>query len=578
MRLSPWMAKKWMKAPDESGPRAPPAGFWSRLGAGLFDLALTAVVVMAGARLLLVWDWYVPVELTVLLFWPAYLTIAQAWKQRTIGKWLGGLAVETSNGERCGIVRLLLRETAGKAASAFPFGAGLLWSGFSRDKLAWHDWIFRTRVVQRTAWPGRAGRWSVGVGAAVAVGAFFGFPGLVTIGLDVREMRAREPIRYVFEDRDPANLTEAATLDESSLNEMADWVRERGMDPVEYAVAKAKRHPVLVFGEVHEKKEALELLHAMIPELYLRAGVTRIALEVCLAEDNEKLRRLVTGESFDRELALEIARRQPWGIWGFAEYWDVFEIVWQLNRTIPEGDPKVWVIGLDRRMDMQSVGMVGLEDNPAKHCPWWEKLRVARLPRVLPQVLARDARMAREIEREILEKGERGIVWVGQQHAWASPQTVSAGGIRATRMGTLLRGRHEDQVFFIWLHAFDIPVSWVSSAYRGSAPAFGSAIEEIMRRSKLERAGFDTAGSALGGLRDGSSWNFHYEARLGFADLADGFVYLGPWSGYTQCTWQSGYITPRMFASAKPFHQAFGRKAGRPLPDAAAVNRLFEEP
>jgi len=201
---------------------------------------------------------------------------------------------------------------------------------------------------------------------------------------------------------------------------------------------------------------------------------------------------------------------------------------------------------------------------------------VARLFRTLPKLIARDVRMARQIQREILASGEHAIVWVGGEHAWACPQQAFSGH-RATRMGALLRQRYGDKLFFIRLHGDDFPVTWVDRNYHGSDPLMASTIEAIMKQSGLTGVGFDTADSPLGLLRDSATYDYHFEARLGLGDIADGYVYLKPWRQLTECDWTPNYVTPMMFTANKPFYRAFGRKSGRRLDDALAVNQLFQE-
>ena len=403
-------------------------------------------------------------------------------------------------------------------------------------------------------------------------------PGWVLIYRGAVALRPPQPVHWSFERRDPKELTEARALSQSQQDAAAAWLRDHATNAVEYVVAKAQKRQVLVFGEgAHEKKECLDLLNESIPQLYQRAGVTCVALEVCLAQDNANLQRLVTAPQYDRELALQIARHQPWGIWGFKEYWDVFETIWRVNQTIPAGQRKMRVIGLDVSMDMQSVGMtIGEGENPSKQCPLWEKLRVARLPRTLPKLLARDVRMAGQIQREILDAGEHAVVWVGGEHAWACPQPVF-GGHRVTRMGALLRQRYGDKMFFIRLHGFDMPASWVDRNYHGPDPVMATTIEATMKHSGLMDVGFDTSESPLGLLRDSAVFDYHFEPRLGLGDIADGYVYLKPWRRLTECDWTPNYVTPMMFAANKPFYQAFGRKSGRRLDDALAVNQFFQE-
>ncbi len=315
-------------------------------------------------------------------------------------------------------------------------------------------------------------------------------------------------------------------------------------------------------------------LNALIPVLHHRAQVRCVAMEVCLAEDNEAIARLVTASTFDRELALSIARHQPFGLWGWKEYWDVFETVWRLNQTIPAGEKPFRVIGLDRPMDMPSVAMLGFEDNAARDCPPWEKLRIFRALRTIPLVLARDAFMAMQVEREIIATGQRGIVWVGRNHSglgWPGPTE------RLPRMGFLLHQRHGDKVFQIRLHGMDIPTALVDRTYRGADPAMAEFLESIMRLRGHTPVGFDVAPSPLALLRDQGSFEFHSDARVGLVDVAAGYVFLAPWRDLTTCGWLEGYISPAMFVNNKPFYQAFGRRAGRKLHNARDANALFAD-
>lgn len=555
-----------------------PGGFWLRLLAGLTDLILIVAIVTAVAWLATRRGRYLPVELTVLVAGLVYTIACEGLTGQTIGKWLCGLIVTARDGKAPGVGRLLLRETIGKLLSFLPLGIGFLWCGVTRQKLAWHDSLAKTAVVRRPVPLGGWGRLAVALFVTVVLIFALDVPSWFSIYRDVIALRPPQPARWNFEQRDPKELTEARALSPSQQDADAAWLRDHATNPVDYTVARAHEHQVLVFGEqAHEKMEYLDLLNELIPQLYKRAGVTCVAMEVCLAEDNESLQQLVTAPQFDRELALQIARHQPWGVWGFKGYWDVFETVWRVNQSIPAGQKKMRIIGLDSPMDMQSVGMtIGEGENPSKQCPLWEKLRVARLFRTVPKLVARDIHMAGQIQREILNTGEHAVVWVGGEHAWACSQPVFRGH-RVTRMGASLRQLYGDKLFFIRLHGFDIPASWVDRNYRGPDPAMGSTIEATMKQSGLTRVAFDTSQSPLGLLRDSAVFDYHFEPRLGLADIADGYVYMKPWRQLTECDWTPNYVTPAMFAANKPFYQTFGRKSGHRLDNAQAVNQFFQE-
>ena len=93
---------------------------------------------------------------------------------------------------------------------------------------------------------------------------------------------------------------------------MADAPRgadEPHRTPLDYAVAKAIEHQIVTFSESHEHQDQLRLLNHLIPQPCHRAGVRCVAVEVCRAEDNAAIEVLVTAPEFDRDLAMQIARR-----------------------------------------------------------------------------------------------------------------------------------------------------------------------------------------------------------------------------------------------------------------------------
>ena len=564
------------------------AGFWIRLCANLLDLILIVLFVVSVARLGAHWGWYIPIEITVPIAFAVYAIAVEAWTKQTLGKWFCGLAVMGKDGEAPSRARLILRVTAGKVLFLVPFGTrfvfgepnrgmkwfsllvlmalvgSFVWCAFDRRKRAWHDWIAGTMVIRNTPPLGRRSVGFAAAGIGLVLAWALGVPTRISIACDSRALKPAKTLQFAFEQRSPTNLIEAASLDKDRQGPYIEWLRTNAVGPVEYVVAKAQQHQVLVFGESHGTKDYLDWLNNLIPHLYKRAGVTAVAMEVCLAEDNLELERLVTSKTFDRELAMKLARnvaREGWP-WGSKEYWDVFETVWRVNQSVPLDGKKMRVIGLESSFDQQSLAML-YQDSLHKYLPWRENMRRFR---VLPSILMREARdlqMAGRIEREIFRKGERAIVWVGQAHAHACPG-FSPDGNRASRMGALLREKHGDDIFSLWLHSSATPV-W-------------AVIEAMMKESGLGASGFDTSASPLGFLRDSAAPDYQFEPRLALTDMADGYVYLKPSRQLTQCTWTPDYVTPAMFAASKPFYQAYGKRAGHPLSSAAEANAFFQDP
>ena len=493
------------------------AGFWIRFAATLVDAIILYSGELVASRLAGWTGVYLPFEMAMFLAGMCYSVLLLGWKGRTLGKALCGVTVRGRTGEAIGFRRAMARETLGKLASTAGLLIGFIWVAISREKRAWHDHLVGTITVHdaRVTRRARITLATVLVGVALGAGGY------------IHELV--QAFRLVRSMASPAGAVAYTVRAPSALTDVTGLGREE-----QTTVAKASEHQVVIFGEVHERRDALHFLNELIPVLHHRAGVRCVAMEVCLAEDNAAIERLVTASDFDRDLAMTIARHQPFALWGWKGYWDVCETVWRLNQTVPDGDEKFRIIGLDRQMDMPSVAMIGFEDNAAKDCPPWEKLRIFRALRTIPRVLVRDAFMAAQVEKEIIENGQRGVVRVGRNHSytgWPGPGPMG----NLSRMGFLLHQRHGDSVFQIRLHGMDISTALVDQAYRGPDPKMAEFLESIMHLRGNGPVGFDVAPSPLAMLRDEGSFEFHFDARLGFVDVAAGYVFLARWLDLKTC-------------------------------------------
>jgi hypothetical protein len=360
---------------------------------------------------------------------------------------------------------------------------------------------------------------------------------------------------------------EVATAPEPEVARLVHWLKENRREPLEYAIAKAKAHRVLIFGEKHNQRQTLEFLNRAIPELYLRAGVTVVAMETLLSKDNELLDTLVNSPSLDRGAVLGLARADPWGLWGYKEYWDVIETVWRVNRQRPAGQPALRLVGIGLPVELQTWALLGFETNPGTHAPWWEKLRAFRIPSQLPRLLVRDAWLAREVEREIIHPGSRGIVWIGAAHSCIHcPRPGSGSG--TPRMGFMLAGKYGDEIFQVVMHARFSPASPGSERMTGF-------LERVMDAAGSQGVGFDVDESPFARLRDSGASQFHPNRRLGLADIAAGYIYLVKSTEMRQCTWMEGYVTEEMFARNRPFYESFGIHFQRRVASAEDIDGLL---
>lgn len=544
------------------------AGFWIRFVATWVDLFVVGLIVKSIVTIFYYAGIYIPFELTFGLLFLIYSILLVSWKGCTVGKALCGLTICSQNHKPLGYLKVLLRELIGKLISSFVFFLGFFWIGFGRSKRSWHDYIAQTTVMQKPSLPKKNHLvlWTVFALIAIPIGRK-----TLEIGslvLDMRRMTLSSSIQMPYTHRDPSSLIEISSLNEGDYPKFIEWLDINVKDPVEYAVETAAKHQVTIFGEVHQQRDYLLFLNEIIPELYHRAGVTCVAMEVFLSEDNETINRLVTAKNFDHDLVLEIARHQSWGIWGQKEYWDVLETIWKLNQEIPDGQKKMRLIGIDVKFDGPSLGLVTGGDGAKIKAPLWEKLRCFRLFDDILLLIKRDELMARNVEREIIEKGERAIVWVGLMHSYTHYQQpiIMKGKLvrKFNRMGLLLHQKYGGRIFQVALH----------ESYFNSV--MGKFIEPVMKKRGGVLVGFNVLGSPFGDLRNNDSEDYHHYPNLRFADKARGYIYLKPVRELGKCGWLDGYVSRKMFLKNKPYYKAWGQLGEKDANNAEEANKALK--
>ena len=540
------------------------AGFWVRFAAFWIDGLIVWGVVMAVVLVARKCGIYVPIELSVLVSGMFYWFVLTGWRGQTAGKALCGLKVVSNSGSPAGFLRAGLRECIGKVISVLVFFLGFIWIAFSKRKRAWHDYVAGTVVRQDMGVRKRA---RAAIALTIALVVFAGLEMAFSVWLpynDAMRMSVESGIVSPYSQRDLSTLVEVSSLDAEDLPAFVDWLDDNGIDPVDYAVETAARHTITIFEEKHHVQDDLAFLNQIIPDLYHHAGVTCIAVEYISAENNKRLVNLVTSDEYDRELALSIARNHSWLAWGGREYWDVLETVWQLNRSLPEKKPKMRIVGIDKLFDLSSFALIGLGDGGLSG-PAWEKLRAVRIFKIIPLLDRRDEIMARNVEKQIVETGERGVVWVGGGHAYTRfrQSFVRDGKVvrERARMAFMLHQKYGDRVFTIRLHdSF------------GDSKGITEYIEQIAAQRENTPIGFNVDGSPFESLRDEKSHYYSMFHGLRFSDIATGYIFLKPIHSQSRTPWLDGYISEKMFFSHKPYYEA---ECGRTLKGANEANKVY---
>jgi uncharacterized RDD family membrane protein YckC len=131
------------------------ASFGRRLGAIVYDLLLvTAIVIFAAVPFVLITgdtskNFWTRSALQLYLLAVIFLYYGWFWTHggQTLGLLTWKLRLVAQDGGKV-TWRLAMRRFAAGMLSCASFGIGLLWALVDRDKLAWHDRLSRTRLIQ----------------------------------------------------------------------------------------------------------------------------------------------------------------------------------------------------------------------------------------------------------------------------------------------------------------------------------------------------------------------------------------------------------------------------------------------
>ena len=333
-------------------------------------------------------------------------------------------------------------------------------------------------------------------------------------------------------------------IDESLTAAFAAQIRESGRPALDYVVGKFAGHQLVLLGEgPHRVRQNLEFLQALIPRLHA-AGVYNLGFEMVRSATQKDVDRLLAGSTYDEKLATRIVLDYEGVHFGwYREYADVLRAAWKVNSTLPRGAPRFRVLGLDtfyRAVDWSQLrpGEKGTDEAVTQ--------RIVGLR-------TRDVRWAEIIDQEIVQKGEKGLIYGGIGHLNTRFHRDRGFGTHERRAGNLLYSYLGDKVFGIFLHgpstgvdtqALERMLAATSAASSGPAAAAG--------------VGFDTRpGTAIGNLpsseygyigRGPRSSGYRPAMRCGnqftLADTTDGYVYLLPVSQFRMVNRIEGALTP----------------------------------
>jgi len=306
------------------------------------------------------------------------------------------------------------------------------------------------------------------------------------------------------------------------------WLDRNAKPAQDYMIQLFDKYQVVILSEEHNVKEHKDFVIDIIPKLYHEAGVRCIGWEFSWYRQNKQLEELVNTPNYDEEAVLQFARdRSP--SWNSKEHWQIIEAIWKLNKSLKLGSEKMRLIGLPNYVDIPRSYIL-LKTKPIDSPEVQEML--------VEEGFKYDTSMAQHVEKEILQKGHKGLVFVGLGHDWTQYQypPEATFGISFKPMGSRLKEKYGDRIFNV----------------RAQCSADPSFIDRVMKRRNHESVGFNVGASPFA--------NILVPVGKGAPDvpwsrLACGSIYLGPRASFHRNTSIEGFVTETMFKKYKQYYE-----------------------
>ena len=330
------------------------------------------------------------------------------------------------------------------------------------------------------------------------------------------------------------------SLEKTTATSLLSFAESGWQSPEDYVVSTFASHDIVLLGEFYKIKQNVDLVGRLIPRLYA-AGVRSLGIEFALAEDQKDIDAMLTAPTWDEAKARAITF--DWLVtWGYSEYIDLYKDAWQVNHDRPAGAAPFRILGLNVRQN-------------------WEYLKTqADLsnPEVVAKIVGNgipDAFMAQVIDRELIQKGQKGLIYVGTQHAFAryhsvdyekNAQTMKLAETRRT--GNIVFDRIGAKAFSISLHS-----PWPDRSQQGGlAFAAEGAIDNLIDLLPPDKksGGWNTSGTPLGALPVVTSAYANGQKGVTLANVFDGYIVEGPIGEYTTVTPIPDFVQPKDYDRA----------------------------
>lgn len=349
----------------------------------------------------------------------------------------------------------------------------------------------------------------------------------------------------------PGRVVKASEIAEGDYAYLAAWLGKHAKPAQQYLIDLFAKYQVVILAEEHNVKEHKDFVIDLMPRLYHEAGVRCIGWEFSWYRQNKQLEELTIAPSYDEDAVLQFARDYSPN-WNSKEHWEIIKAVWKLNKSLKPGSEKMRLVGLPDDIDIARMYIVfktkPINSPEFRDSPEFQELVEAGIKY--------DTSMAQHVEKEILKRGHKGLVFVGLGHDWTQyqypPEAIF--GINNKPMGGLLKKKYGEQVFQV----------------RALCSADPSFIERVMEHRNHEWVGFNMQNSPFA--------NVLVPVGKGAPDvpwsrLACGFIYIGPRANFHKNTSIKGFVTEEMFHKYKRYYEI---DYGRTFKDAEDVDKYLQ--
>jgi len=315
-----------------------------------------------------------------------------------------------------------------------------------------------------------------------------------------------------------------------------NFLTTQGKSPAQYVLEKFNAFDIVFLGEDHAIKQNLEFVESLIPQLYAK-GIYTLGMEFGASEMQPKLDSLVSAPAYNEDVAREMMYYYNVG-WAYKEYMEIYRSAWKFNRSLPENMRKFRILNISYQYD-------------------WTKYQDQKTPENMSRIFWKgtpDDYRARLIKREIMDKHEKILLYVGTPHAFTryKPASLSMNSDNFCQfdngwLGNRLLQMYPGKVFSMMLHQ---PFYNKGNKTPHLVSPAGGAIEVILKSLGNPPLGFDLVNTRLGNLRDSSTYSTCY-GRFTLDQLFDGYIFLKPFSQLEGCTIDPLYFKNKSWEAVK---------------------------